>query len=216
MKKARFLIAFTILTSCVSFCFNSTASAATADNWPQWRGPFFNGTSLSTNLPATWSKDTNVKWTTPLPGKSGSTPVVWGDNIFLSTPDENDNLLLYCIGRETGETKWTRLVVEGGNIRVGKNNFTSPSPVTDGERVIVMFGTGDLAAFDFNGNELWSRNLCEEYGKFAFMWLYGSSPLLFDNKLYIEVLQRTPPTYSHAKDDKPERDSFLLCLNPET
>lgn len=96
--------------------------------------------------------------------------------------------------------------------------MASPSPVTDGQTVFAMFGTGDLTAFDFSGKELWTRNIGKDFGKFAVMWLYGSSPLLYKGKLYVQVLQREPipPDYVHAVDDKPHRESYLLCLDPKT
>ena len=100
----------------------------------------------------------------------------------------------------------------------GRNNMASPSPVTDGKSVFVMFGTGDLAAFDFSGNELWKRNLAREYGRFSINWIYGSSPLFHQGKLYIEVIQQNPvpPGYAQAQDGNPDRESFLLCLDPKT
>jgi outer membrane protein assembly factor BamB len=191
------------------------AMLAQGADWPQWRGPFLNGASSETNLPIKWSKTENVLWSTPLPGKSGATPIVWGNSIFLPSPDPEKNLWLYCIDRTNGQVKW-RNRVAGDNLARGKNNFASPSAVTDGERVISLFGTGDLAAFDFVGKELWHRNLAKEYGAFAFLFLYGSSPLLWEGKLYVQILQRNPPTFPHAKDDKPERESFILCLDPAT
>jgi outer membrane protein assembly factor BamB len=96
--------------------------------------------------------------------------------------------------------------------------MASPSPVTDGKAVYALFGTGDIAAYDFAGQELWKRNLGADYGKFAIMWIYGSSPLLFEGKLYVQVLQRNP-----APDDYPgmagaggARESYLLALDPAT
>src|SRR4029079_18249464 len=71
---------------------------------------------------------------------------------------------------------------------------------------------------DFDGKELWKRNLADEYGRFAIMWIYGSSPLLYDGKLYIQVLQSNPrpDNYAHAQGDKAGRDSYLLCIDPAT
>jgi outer membrane protein assembly factor BamB len=82
----------------------------------------------------------------------------------------------------------------------------------------VIYGTGDLAAFDYAGHELWKRNLAKEYGRFSINWIYGASPLLYNGKLYVEVLQRNPvpPGYTSAIDGRPERESFLLCLDPKT
>ena len=132
-------------------------------------------------------------------------------------PDEQKNLLLLCLDRKTGQVRW-RKVVATGDRQMGRNNMASPSPVTDGKRVFSLFATGDLAAFDFSGQELWKRNLAKEYGRFANMWIYGSSPMLYGGKLYVQVLQRNPrpDDYTHASDDQPERESFLLCLDPQT
>jgi len=96
--------------------------------------------------------------------------------------------------------------------------MASPSPTTDGKSVFALFATGDLGAFDFDGKELWKRNLADEYGRFAIMWIYGSSPLLYDGKLYIQVLQSNPrpDNYAHAQGDKAGRDSYLLCIDPAT
>jgi outer membrane protein assembly factor BamB len=187
-----------------------------AENWGQWRGPNFDGSTAAESLPLSWSTSENVRWKVALPGYSGATPVVWGDQVFVTTPDEGRNLLLWSIDRRTGEVQWKRQVVAGGDLEKGRNNAASPSPVTDGKRVVAMFATGDLAAYDLDGRELWRRNLAEEYGKFQFMWIYGSSPLLYDGKLYVQVLQHHPPAYDHAMDDKPTRDSYLLCLDPAT
>jgi outer membrane protein assembly factor BamB len=193
-----------------------TISSA-AENWAQWRGPFFNGSTIETNLPTEWSKTENVRWATPLPGYSGATPVVWDDSVFVSSPDSQKNLLLLCIGRQDGKIRWQRTVSDGDQEK-GRNNMASPSPVTDGHTVFLLVGTGKLVAFDFSGKELWSRDLAKDYGKFSINWLYGSSPLLYRKKLYIEVLQANPipNSYPQAIDDKPERESFLLCLDPAT
>src|SRR5204863_3244278 len=92
-----------------------------------------------------------------------------------------------------------------------------PSPVTDGKSVFVLYGTGDLAAFDFSGREIWTRNIGKDYGKFSIMWIYGSSPLLYQGKLYVQVLQRDPPQNDYPIGDVvPHRDSYLLCLDPRT
>ena len=187
-----------------------------ADNWPQWRGPSFNGATAEKGLPATWSKTENVQWVAALPGPSGATPVIWGEAVFVSSPDAQKNLQLLCLNRTDGKLRWQKQVAVGDRT-VGRNNMASPSPVTDGKRVYALFGTSDLAAFDFEGKEIWSRNLGKDYGRFAIMWLYGSSPLLYEGKLYVQVLQRNPPDdYAHAIDDKSSRESYLLCLDPET
>ena len=188
-----------------------------AENWPQWRGPYFNGSTTEMNLPVQWSKTENVVWVAPLSGHSGATPAVWEDSVFVNSPDEQKKLLLLCLDRRTGKERWRKVVAEGDR-EEGLNNAASPSPATDGKRVFVMFATGDLAAFDFSGQELWKRNLAKEHGRFANMWMHGSSPLLYRGKLYVQVLQSNPrpDEYTHALGDPPARESFLLCLDSQT
>jgi outer membrane protein assembly factor BamB len=187
-----------------------------AENWPQWRGPFFNGSTTETNLPDHWSKTENVAWVAPLPGKGGSTPAIWGDSIFVTTSDQDRNLALLCLNSADGKARWQKMVAEGDR-DAAKNNMASPSPVTDGKTVVAVFGTGDMAAFDFSGKELWKRSLAEEFGHIAIMFYYSSSPLLYHGKLYVQVVQRNPPSaYSHAIDLKPARESFLLCVDATT
>ena len=191
------------------------APGARAENWAQWRGPAFNGSSPETGLPVAWNTSNRVAWAAALPGMSGATPAIWGDSVFVSSPDAENNLRLLCLERRDGKVRWQRPLGAGNFVR-GNNNLASPSPVTDGQAVYILFGTGDLAALDFTGKVLWARNLGADFGKFAIMWLYGSSPLLYNGKLYVQVLQRNPPTYPYAADAKPERDSYLLCIDPET
>ena len=186
-----------------------------ADNWPQWRGPFFDGSTGETNLPAQLSLRDSTVWQTPLPGRSGATPVVWEDSIFLPSPDEQKGLQLLCVDRASGHVRWRREVAVGDRV-IGKNNMASCSAVTDGRLVYALFGTSNLAAFDFAGKLIWSRRLKDDYGTFANLFLYGASPLLWNGRLYVPLLQRNPPTYSHAQDLKPERPSALICLDPAT
>jgi outer membrane protein assembly factor BamB len=192
-------------------------SSARPENWPQWRGPFFNGSTTEKDLPAQWSKTENAAWITSLPGQSSATPAVWEDHVFVCSPDEQKNLLLLCLDAKSGKVRWQKVVAEGDR-QTGRNNMATPSPVTDGKIVVAMFGTGIIAAYDFTGRELWKRDLVKEYGRFANMWMYGSSPLLDRGKLYVQVLQSNPrpDDYQHAAGDPPARDSYLLCLNPQT
>lgn len=159
---------------------------AQADNWPQWRGPMMNGVSNEKNLPMSWTTEENVVWKLALPGLSGSTPIVWRDRVFLNVAEGTD-LYLWSIDRAKGTLVWKKLL-GNGNVKMRKQNMSSPSPVTDGKSVYVMTGTGVLKGFDFSGKELWSRDLQREYGPFGLNWGYASSPLLADDALYIQVL----------------------------
>lgn len=201
----------------IVFLLSIACGALQSENWAQWRGPYLNGSTSEKNLPVSWSPpSSNVLWTTPLPGPSAATPIIWEDTVFVTTPDDAKDLHLFCINAKDGKIKWQRKVSTGNRV-VNQNNMASPSPVTDGKIVISMFGTGDIAAFDFDGNQKWKRSLADEYGKFALMYLYSSSPLLFNGKLYIQVLQRNDPNaYPHSKDNNPTRESFILCLDPST
>jgi outer membrane protein assembly factor BamB len=176
-----------ILTSLVA-----ASSALSAENWPQWRGPALNGLSAEKNLPVRWSPTENITWKLVLPAWSGSTPIVWGDRIFLNVAEDlrqrdGDNLFLWSIDRNNGSVVWKRSL-GGGNHQERKQNMSTPSPVTDGERVWVMTGTGILKAFDFSGAEIWKRDIQKDYGRFGLNWGYGSSPLLYQDSLFVQVL----------------------------
>lgn len=188
-------------------CVLLAQTPALAD-WPQWRGPAGDGSSPATGLPVRWSATDNVAWKLPLPARSGSTPIVSGDRIFLSVshdPERDDRLELWSIDRGTGEVVWKR-PLGGGNVLSYKQHMSSPSPVTDGTGVWAMTGTGVLKAFDRGGKELWSRDLQAEYGRFGLQWGYASSPLLLGDSLYVQVLHG-------MKTDDP---SYLLRIDKKT
>ena len=173
-----------------------------AQNWPQWRGPGLNGTSTEKNLPVKWSTEENVVWKVAMPGWSGSTPIIWRDRIFLNVAD-GDKLFLWCLDKSNGDVLWKQPL--GGNVKRGKQNMSSPSPVTDGRNVYVMTGTGILKGFDFNGKEIWSRDIQKDYGQFGLNWGYASSPLLFEDSLYVQVLhgmKTDDPSYVMRIDKK--------------
>ena len=177
-----------------------TATPPSTD-WPQWRGPEKTGVAVAKSLPATWSTTENVTWKLALPELSGSTPIVWNDRIFLNIGD-GTGLYLLCVDRRKGAELWKKHL-GSGNARVNKQNMSTPSPVTDGERVWVMTGTGILKAFDFSGLELWSRDIQKDYGTFGLNWGYASSPLLVRDRLYVQVLhgmRTADPSYVLAID----------------
>ena len=174
-----------------------------AENWPQWRGPALNGVSNEKNLPVKWTTEENVVWKVAMPGFSGSTPIIWRDRIFLNVA-EGDNLALWCVDKSKGEVLWKK-PLGAGNVKMRKQNMSSPSPVTDGRNVYVITGTGILAAFDFSGKQLWTRDIQKEYGNFGLNWGYASSPLLFEDSLYVQVLhgmKTDDPSYVMRIDKK--------------
>jgi outer membrane protein assembly factor BamB len=190
-----------VVTICV---IGSAFTALQAENWPQWRGPSANGISSETNLPVKWSPTENITWKLPLPSWSGSTPIVWGDLIFLNVA-ENGSLFLWAVDRNKGGPLWKQHLSDGDN-KQRKQNMSTPSPVTDGRNVWVMTGTGILKGFDFTGKELWMRDIQKEYGRFGLNWGYGSSPMLHEDSLYVQVLHG-------MKTDDP---SYVLRISKAT
>ena len=200
-----------------------------AADWPQWRGPFLNGSTTETGLPSTWSKTENIAWTTPLPGPGASTPVVWGDKVFVTAlgkkpprkPDDKGkgplrDVLAMCLDARNGKVLWQHPL--GKNRRfMGRNDAASPSACTDGTTVWFHTGTGHLAAFDFAGTRLWVRELEADYGRFVVKWGHHGSPLLYNGMLYIVVMQNVEPTkYRCPPGRKGPLESFLLAFDPKT
>ena len=213
----------------------AAAGAPAGEDWPHWRGPTRDGVSGETGLPVRWSTEEGVLWKTEMPAWSGATPIVSGDTVFLNVsipaegtvvpanPSEgrrrrrgaaptgrgnvaySGRLELWALDRADGSVRWRRPL--GDRDRRGrKQNMSSPSPVTDGERVFALTGTGVLKAFDFAGAEIWSRDLQADYGDFGLNWGYASSPLLFGDALFVQVLHG-------MKTDDP---SYLLRISPDS
>ena len=134
-------------------------------------------------------EENNIAWKLRLPAYSGSTPIIWGDMIFLNVATEANRgeLELWAVDRRTKAVAWKRKIADTNHME-NKQNMSTPSPVTDGQHVWVMTGVGVLKAFDFAGNEVWSRNIQSDYGRFGLNWGYASSPLLQGNALYVQVL----------------------------
>lgn len=193
-------------------CSIMLAHAVSAENWNNWRGPNYNGSAPAKNLPSEFDKTKNVAWVAPMPGASAATPIIWEDYVFVSSIDDRtQDLLAIALNRENGEVRWQKSLGIGfGEQR--RHNKASPSPVTDGEHVYFLYGTGDFACLDFDGNIMWSRKLMEDHEEFEDQFGYGSSPLLYKNRLYIQVLQRNKP----SRKTKEPKDSFILAIDPKT
>ena len=152
-------------------------AGARAGHWPAWRGPDGNGICDETNLPLRWSTNQNVRWRAALPEPGNSTPIVWGDRVFITQAVTKENRrTVLCFDRRDGKllwqagTTWTEKDSGGA-----ANPPCTPSPVTDGERVIAWFGSAGLYCFSLDGRELWRRDL----GRQAHGWGYASSPVLY-------------------------------------
>ena len=170
-------------------------------------GGFGNEGRPLTPLGCTSFEEQNIAWKLPLPAYSGSTPIIWGDTIFLNvaTAANSGALELWAIDRRTQSVAWKRPLADENHME-RKQNMSSPSPVTDGRHVWVMTGVGILKAFDFEGKEIWARDIQADYGRFGLNWGYASSPRLQGDALYVQVLHG-------MKTDDP---SYLLKIDKTT
>jgi outer membrane protein assembly factor BamB len=184
----------------------TTTAVLTADEWPQFRGPSAGVAPDDPALPDTWSATQNVMWKVPVPGLGWSSPVVWGDHIFVTTvvnstaqdpPKPGFYLgdwaaspaphkwMVYDIDFRSGKVRWEREVSGAAPPKAKhlKNTYASETAVTDGERVYAYFGNAGLFAFDFNGKPVWSRPMPAM--KTRNNWGTGASPVLHGNRIYI-------------------------------
>jgi outer membrane protein assembly factor BamB len=188
-------------------------SSARAEDWPQWRGPHFNGSSEAKGLPEKLDSSTQA-WVAQLPGEGSGTPIVCQGKIFLSCIDATSKkLLATCFSAKDGSLIWSKQVGVGFQ-QNPRNDTASPSAVTDGKTVWFYYGTGDLVAFDLDGNQKWARNIQKDYGNFNILWIYSSSPMFYQGKLYIQVLQRDVAPKGPASG--PPADSYLLAMDANT
>ena len=176
------------------------ASSALADNWPAWRGSDGNGICHETKLPLDWSTNHNVRWRVPLPAPGNSTPIIWGNRVFVTQAVLKENgRTVMCFDRRDGKLLW-----QAGTTSTEKDSGGSanppctPSPVTDGRRVIAWFGSAGVFCFDLNGRELWRRDL----GKQSHGWGYASSPVLYRDRCLLNF--------------GPGQRSFVIALDKRT
>lgn len=166
------------VTCCVCLLFAVVAASTTrAEDWPGWRGPSGAGVSSDKDLPTGWNQSQNVRWRVTLPGPCNSSPVVWGDRVFVTQAVDNGNRrTIMCLGRTDGKLLWQANVTYGEKEQTQPNNpYCSATPATDGERIIASFGSAGLYCYDFAGKELWRRDL----GKISHMFGNASSPILY-------------------------------------
>lgn len=201
---------------------NKTEAVAPDHQWASWRGPLATGEAPHGKPPTEWSEDKNIRWKVELEGKGHSTPIVWGDYIFMTTaipvgpkltpkysgrPGAHDNspitqrqsFVLVALDRKDGSVRWKKelheaLPHEGAHISA---SLASASPVTDGEHVFVSFGSYGVYAVDFDGNVVWEQQLGKMHSKHGHG--EGSSPVLHKGKLIVN--------WDH------EEQSFIICLD---
>ena len=190
------------------------ATDLVAQDWPTWRGPNYDGSATAQNLPTDFDREKHVRWATVMPGPGASTPIVIGDRIFLTSVDtKRERLVALCLHRKDGRVLWSKdagsgYKAHGVGTRTARGNrttYASPSPVSDGERVVFFFGNGDLVAYDLEGQELWRRNVQKDYGDFAFQWTFSATPTLWDGRLFLPILQRDTPVVPRSRGRRNRR-----------
>lgn len=200
-----------LLVIWLTLVFAGTVQAQTDAHWPQWRGPFFNGMARG-DAPAVWSDTKNIKWKARIPGRGFSTPVIWGDKIFLTTAIPNGKAAeeptpaaegrrtgggagpviehkfeVLCLDRRTGKLLWQRTAKvatphEGYHRAYG--SFASNSPITDGRYVYAFFGSRGLYVYDFNGKLIWEKDFGVQM-KMRLAFGEGAAPLLLKDQLFL-------------------------------
>lgn len=180
------------------------SAPAWADNWPAWRGPTGQGFCQETGVPQTWSDKENVKWKTPLANPGNSTPVIWGDKIFLTQANTGGSQRsLLCFARNDGKLLWQRDVAYTEKEKNWNETwYANASPALDGERVVVSFGSAGMYCYDFDGKELWKRT---DLGAWEHAFGNGSSPVLYGDL----VILWCGPNESKGRN-------FLLAVNKNT
>jgi len=214
----RILALFTFLTL--------GAAASHAENWPAWRGPTGQGHSAEQNLPLKWSATENVKWQVKLANPGNSTPVLWGDKIFLTQASKNGEIRsLLCFARGDGKLLWQKDVAYPHKEQNwGGISYTNASSAVDAKRVVVSFASAGMYCFDHDGKELWKRT---DLGNWEHIFGNGASPVLFEN---LAILWCGPD--SHPADEGKDKDpeikkskgkkksgnvrNFLLAVDQDT
>ncbi len=147
------------------------------ENWPAWRNTNLgSGTTQDTGFPLTWERDKNVKWRIPLPERGNSTPIIWGDRVFVTQAITAEKWRgLMCFNREDGRLLWkSGLTYDQAERTHGDNPYCSASPSTDGKIVVAAYGSAGVAAYDFEGKEIWRR----DFGPIDHVWGNSSSPVI--------------------------------------
>jgi outer membrane protein assembly factor BamB len=201
----------------LAFIFALLLFSATAlpndepEQWSRFRGPNGQGISTAIGLPVQWSDTENIAWKTPIPGGNAwSSPVIWNDHIFLTTPtDGGKECRVVAVDRKTGKILWNKPVfTQELRRKHSRNSEATPTPVTDGQRVYAVFASGHFAALDFQGNVVWTNTELDFRSQHGF----GTSPILYGDLLITAI----NPTDGDDGFQVPWDKSYLLALDKNT
>jgi outer membrane protein assembly factor BamB len=179
----------------------SLATATHSEEWPGWRGPRGDGTSIETGLPIHWSASESIRWKAEVAGTGHSSPIVWGDRVFLtSCREEKKERLLLCYDRRDGNLLWERVVVTAPLEKKHQfNSYASSTPVTDGSHVWVSFlaqPRAVVACYDLDGVKKWEKSP----GDFHSVHGFCSPPVPYKDLIILNVDQDDPAAFIVALD----------------
>ena len=189
-------------------------SVLKAEDWPQFRGPNAQGRSAESNLPVQWSATDNIAWKTPIPGESWSSPIVWGNHVFLTSAMGNgESCHVIAIDRNSGKILWDKEVFKQALRRKeGRNTFATPTPATDGEKVYACFYDGSFAALSFSGDLVWTNRSYPFYSQHGL----ATSPILYGGLL---IMARDGSSDGPDKTlgwQKPWDQAYIVALDTKT
>ncbi|HOW63983.1 MAG TPA: PQQ-binding-like beta-propeller repeat protein [Candidatus Paceibacterota bacterium] len=197
MRIPRFIETALCLTAAFAGATASSAQTNSNQAWPQFRGPDGQATSQNQGLPVTWSAEENLVWKTPLPGPGGSSPIVWGDRIFVTgftgyaVPGSSSGDLnalerhVICLDRKDGKILWRKNVpaIQPEQATVRDHGYASSTPLADADRLYVFFGKSGVLTFDHDGRQLWRANV----GSKTHGWGSAASPLLYQDWIIVNA-----------------------------
>jgi outer membrane protein assembly factor BamB len=187
------------------------AASARGEDWPRFRGPTGQGMSSEQSVPLEWSPTKNLAWKTAIPGQGWSSPIVWGDRVFVTTAtDDGRSCHVICLNAIDGQILWDReLFKQEIRRKEGKNSYATPTPVTDGKFVYAFFGSGTAVCVDFDGNVIWVN---PEYPFYSQHGL-GASPILYKDLLIMPFDGSSPGEDKLVGWKKPWDQAFVLALD---
>lgn len=195
--------------------FALVSTSLLAENWPFWRGPSRQGMSAETGLPLHWSAQSNVVWKAEVPGEAWSSPIVYGEQIFVTTTTESGvNCHVIAFDRTTGRQQWNKKVLEQTPLKKERqNSYATPTPATDGERVYAVFGDGSVVAVSArNGDILWEHREVKFYSQHGL----GSSPVLHGDLLIMAFDGSSNGENKRVGWQIPWDQSFLLAFDKKS
>lgn len=171
------------LTIAVSTLLIVASLTNAAANWPNWRGPNGDGSSPATDLPVHWSATENIRWRVDLPDRGNSTPIAWGDRVFVTQAVGKEHLRsTMAFDLATGRKLWQTGVIHDREETTHEDNpYCAASPVTDGRVVVATYGSAGVFAYDLDGRQLWQRDL----GPQVHIWGNASSPVIHGDRVYL-------------------------------